>query len=157
MKQSLSMPIRIVLVLAVALIVWIVGVMVGQENTVTILNPDTSYTGMHTNTQGTVNIMIDYNNGDIATYNNLPLATNHSLWAVVKRLADQEHIPLSYNDDFDTVGLQWWRLAGRGNVQGGIQWHVWVNNVYQNKSWDKIELKPGDIVSFKHLYYQVND
>lgn len=42
MKQSLSMPIRIVLVLAVALIVWIVGVMVGQENTVTILNPDTS-------------------------------------------------------------------------------------------------------------------
>ncbi|PJC00996.1 MAG: hypothetical protein CO073_04580, partial [Candidatus Komeilibacteria bacterium CG_4_9_14_0_8_um_filter_36_9] len=63
MRVNHGFVIRIILLVSLAVVVWIAGVMVGQENTVTILNPETSVTGRQSFSNPQVSIMLDFGNG----------------------------------------------------------------------------------------------
>lgn len=153
MRTEFSLVLRALLFIGIAVVVWIVGVMVGQENTVTILNPYVNYGGIRSGGSPTVSIMLDYNNGQMQSYDNLQLIGNNNLWAILTNLSDDEKIRLVYNNDIDKAGLTWFGINGRNNISGGVRWQVWVNNVYQKQALDNIVLKAGDIINFKYFYY----
>jgi len=153
MRKEFSLIMRALLFVALAIVVWVVGVMIGQENTVTILNPYADSASVRSVGQPAVSIMMDYNGGQINTYHQLSLIGGNTLWRVLAGLSDQGKIKLAYNSDFTEAGLKWFSINGRADNVGGIRWHVWVNNVYQSTKFDNIELKSGDAVTLKYLYY----
>jgi hypothetical protein len=154
MNVKFGFIIRMLLIVALAVVVWIVGVMVGQENTVTILNPDISMTGRQSFSNPQVSIMLDFDNGQIDVYDELFIIDNKDLWTVIKNLSIREELDLDYNKDWAVNGLDWYRLAGKTTSENGSSWHVWINNIYQTKDLSNIMLKNNDVVSFKYLYYQ---
>ncbi|OIO46442.1 MAG: hypothetical protein AUJ28_02480 [Parcubacteria group bacterium CG1_02_37_51] len=154
MRVNHGFVIRIILLVSLAVVVWIAGVMVGQENTVTILNPETSVTGRQSFSNPQVSIMLDFGNGQIDVYDQLFIINDKDLWAALKNLAVREDLQLDYNKDWAINGLDWYRLQNKLTGESGVTWHVWVNNQYRTEDLTDIVLKNGDVVNFKYLYYQ---
>ncbi|MFH1667698.1 MAG: hypothetical protein ABH884_01570 [Candidatus Komeilibacteria bacterium] len=155
MRVNHGFVIRIILLVSLAVVVWIVGVMVGQENTVTILNPEASITGRQSFSNPQVSIMLDFNNGQIDVYDQLFIINDKDLWTALKNLAVREDLQLDYNKDWAINGLDWYRLQNKLTSESGVTWHVWVNNQYRDEDLTDIILKNGDVINFKYLYYQL--
>ena len=71
MRKEFSLAMRALLFIAIAVAAWLMGIIVGQENAVIILNPNTSTANVREASNPNVSIMLDYNNGDIDILENI--------------------------------------------------------------------------------------
>jgi len=98
-----------------------------------------------------VNLMIDYGNGTIRTWNTVSWHEAMSVMDLVGMIASAKEIALLTKDtgnkattieSIDTI---------RNDGAAHMRWQYWINNTYEPRVAGKYYLKPGDIVLWKYV------
>jgi hypothetical protein len=152
MKKEFNIILRALLFIAIAVAAWLIGIMIGQENAVTILNPDVSSGTLRNMTNPVFSVMIDYNNGDIDTIDKIDMKSKANLWEAMNGVDSSEGLRLNQNEDYPDNDLQWYGINDFYN-SGDARWYIWLNNDYQSSMPDQIVVKSGDVLYFKYLSY----
>lgn len=161
---------RIIIAAAVAVVIWIAGVLIGQEQTVTILNPEGGLSGLITRTRSIqVSLMLDYGDGRIKVIPEIKLTYGAAVTSLLKRWQSIEpQFSLSYQTNKETgkisgLTINNYASSGSGSPRGaggarldarqeaGKEWLVWLNHTLQTSTIDKIRLKNGDLVELKYI------
>ncbi len=152
MRREFNLVIRALLFIAIAIGAWLMGMVIGQENAVTILNPNTSTANIREGGQPTVSMMLDYNNGDIDIVDNIILTSHANLWEAMLAAEEEGKLTIGQNEDWIENGLLWYGVNGLYNSSES-RWYIWLNNEYVSELPDEINVKNGDILYFKYLSY----
>lgn len=152
MKKEFSLVLRAILFVAIAVGAWFVGIIIGQENAVTILNPYASTASIRDSSAPRVSMMLDYNNGNIDIISGVELTSHANLWEVMLGAASQDKISIGQNENYEEVGLQWYGVNGFYN-NSETRWYIWLNNELQSGLPDSIVVKNRDVLLFKYLSY----
>ncbi len=101
-----------------------------------------------------VNLMIDYGNGTVKTWNTVTWHESLSILNLMEDVTGAEAIPMltkETNEGQLTVDS----IDGFTNdTQSRTRWQYWVNNTYEPRVASKYYLKPGDIVVWKYVVEQ---
>ncbi len=101
-----------------------------------------------------VNLMIDYGNGTIKTWNTVSWHEAMSVLDLMKTVAGANAITLLTKDSgsgLSTVES----VDGISNEgKSSMRWQYWVNNNYEPRIASKYYLKPGDLVVWKYTKEQ---
>ena len=101
-----------------------------------------------------VNLMIDYGNGTIKTWNTVSWHETMSVLDLMKTVAGVNAITLLTKDSgsgLSTVES----VDGISNESKlSMRWQYWVNNNYEPRIASKYYLKPGDLVVWKYTKEQ---
>ena len=98
-----------------------------------------------------VNLMIDYGDGTIRTWNTVSWHEAMSVMDLVGMIASAKEIALLTKDtgnkattieSIDTI---------RNDGAAHMRWQYWINNTYEPRVAGKYYLKPGDIVLWKYV------
>lgn len=101
-----------------------------------------------------VNLMIDYGNGTVKTWNTVSWHESFSIVNLLEAIAGAKGIVLlTQNNDKSGVRIE--SIDGvRNDPDKGMRWQYWVNNTYEPRGAGKYYLKPGDIVLWKYVKEQ---
>lgn len=130
-----------------------VGVFVGAtffEKTIVVRGgtPDTPAA------MSSVNLMIDYGNGTIRTWNTVSWHEALSIMNLVEMIAHAKEIALLTKD----VGNKATTIESVDTIRNDsvthMRWQYWINNTYEPRAAGKYYLKPGDIVLWKYVKEQ---
>jgi hypothetical protein len=154
MLEHFNRTTGIITAISLAVIIWILGVIIGQEQTITILNPDRDLkTILNRSPKIAVNLMLDYQDGRIRVFPEVPLTYGQSVFNLLDRLKQNPAIALAfeYNLNKQTGQLESFSLGGLVNLVDGPKWQLWLNNNLQTKGLTAVKLKAGDIVELKYI------
>lgn len=100
-----------------------------------------------------VNIMIDYGNGKIKTWNTVSWHESMSIMNLLETLASANGIILLTKES--GKGLVVESIDGiRNDSKTGTRWQYWINNIREPRVPGKYYLKPGDLVVWKYVKEQ---
>ena len=101
-----------------------------------------------------VNLMIDYGDGTIKTWNTVSWHEAMPVLDLVKTIADVNGIKLVTKD----LGSKLSTVESIDDIANdsskGMRWQYWVNNNYEPRIASKYFLKPGDLVVWKYVKEQ---
>lgn len=101
-----------------------------------------------------VNLMIDYGNGTVKTWNTVTWHEAMSIMNLLETVAGAEEITLLTKDDGDK-NITITTIDGVANdSEKNLRWQYWINNTYEPRVASKYYLKPGDIVVWKYVVEQ---
>ncbi len=96
-----------------------------------------------------VNLMIDYSNGTVKTWNTVSWHEAMSIVNLLETVAGAKGITLLTKDGGDK-NITVTTIDGIANDgEKGMRWQYWINNTYEPRIASKYFLKPGDIVLWK--------
>lgn len=101
-----------------------------------------------------VNLMIDYGNGTIKTWNTVSWHEAMSVLDLMKTVAGANAITLLTKDSGSglTTVQSIDSITNESNTS--MRWQYWVNNNYEPRIASKYYLKPGDLVVWKYVKEQ---
>ena len=98
-----------------------------------------------------VNLMIDYGNGSIKTWNTVSWNEAMSVLDLMQKVANAKEVAMTAKPDAKGVNT----LDSIDNISNdpkqNLRWQFWVDNTYEPRTADKYYLKPGDIVLWKYV------
>jgi len=144
---------KIIIAATVAVVIWIAGVLIGQEQTVTILNPEGGFSGIISRTRSIqVSLMLDYGDGLIKVMPEVKLTYGSTVLALLKRVqAIDPQFKLSYQTEEKTGKISGLAINNYISSISGKEWLTWLNHNLQTATIDKVRLKNGDLVELKYL------
>ncbi|HLC64370.1 MAG TPA: hypothetical protein VJK25_03450 [Patescibacteria group bacterium] len=154
MLENFNRTTRIIVAVALAILIWVVGIIIGQEQTVTILNPEGGLRALITRTQTIkTSLMLDWGNGQIKVFSDVSLNYGDSVLQLLSKVNLMENSDLNFNfkRHEDSGELQSYSIGGYASQPGGKQWLTWLNNSLQTKEIDQIRLKANDVVELKYI------
>ncbi len=153
MHNHLNRATRIIIGGTLAVVIWIAGILIGQEQTVTILNPEGGLSGIISRTRSIqVNLMIDYGDGRVKVYPEIKLTYGASALSLLKQIESiDKKFELNYTDNQETQEVSNLSLNGYQSTEYSKKWQIWLNNQWQTEGVNEIRLKSGDIVEFKYV------
>ena len=98
-----------------------------------------------------VNLMIDYGNGTIRTWNTVSWHEAMSIEDLLKQGADAKEFTLDIKIGNDKQPIIQAIDGISNDVKTGMRWQYWVDNKYEPRNSSKYYLKPGDIVLWKYV------
>jgi len=150
MWRHLNQTTRIIIGLTVAVLIWISGVLIGQEQAVLILNPQGGWRGfVNRDRIIQVSLMLDFGDGQIKVFPEPRIKYGESVFNLLKSLpihldtADRQAEPAGQIIDLT--------IDGYVSDPQGKQWLVWLNNQLQSEDLSQIRLKSGDIIELKYI------
>lgn len=148
-KQINNISIRFY-VLGVALVVlaFAVGISVGRTMpTVDSPTKQTTASPEQTGEERVVDLMIDYSNGTIDTWNDLSYESSDTIYNL---LSEHEEIRLD-TKKYGDMGIFINTINDVGNEGDGNWWQFWVNAEYATSGVSTVELEPDDVIEFKYV------
>jgi len=142
MKKS-SLYISFVLVLVAGLFF---GFLIGQSYT---LNKGETIDKV---SNETASLMIDFADGRIDTYNEIPVAQADTVFEMTKRTAEENNIEFVF-DDYGDLGKLVSKIADREGGQENKYWQYWVNNISPSIGADAYAVGSGDVIEWKFIQY----
>ena len=140
-------------------IVFLLGISVGRNyKPAEVLAPTDKDQTAGERTLGTASLMIDYGNGKVAAYQDLPLssASQTKVFDLLKSAADKNNIALGYKDYGGDMGVFVESIGGVGKDPAGKKWwQYWVNNTYSQVGVSGYVVQPGDSVELKFIQGQI--
>jgi hypothetical protein len=104
----------------------------------------------------TASLMIDFGNGKLQTFKNIPITNNATVFSVLQAAATKNNIVLKYTDYKGDLGVFIEAIGGIGkDPEGKKWWQFWVNNVYSQVGVSSAQVKAGDVIEFKFIQGQV--
>ena len=101
-----------------------------------------------------VNLMIDYGNGTVKTWNTVSWHEAMSIVNLLETVSGAKGITLLTKDGGDK-NITVTTIDGIANdAEKNMRWQYWINNTYEPRIASKYFLKPGDIVLFKMVTEQ---
>ena len=152
MERHFNRVTRIIIAGTLAIIIWIVGVIIGQEQTVTILNPEGGLGGLISRSRtAQVSLMLDYGTGEIKVYPEIKLSYGSSVLDLLDRINNLEsEFNLNYSLE-DNIELTSFTISDYPNILDGKNWLVWIDNGLQVDDYNLIKLKSGDNIELKYI------
>lgn len=153
MLERYNRTTRIIIAIALAILIWVVGVIIGQEQTVTILNPEGGFKSIITRARNiSVSLMIDEGNGNVKVLSDNGFIYGRTVMDLLQKFKNQEELSLDYAQDKLSGEIAGFTLNNLiSGKQGGFLWLIWVNHQLQTEQADKIKLKANDYVELKYI------
>lgn len=150
-------PIRLIAKIIIVIAIFFGGFYFGQKQALAPTDGNTSTNAAVTQNQGIkVNLMLDFGNGEIRTFNEFFVPQNATVFDLLKQVTSQNNLEFAYKDYGDMGAL----IESINNVTNNSKtnnfWHFWVNNVYSEVGASLYQLKNGDIVEWKYVPNQFN-
>ena len=139
--------------LSVALVSLVLGIVLGatfHKETVVVREGTANTPAAMTS----VNLMIDYGNGTIKTWNTVSWHESMSVLDLMSTVAEARGITMLTKDQAGgLLGVQ--SIDGIQNENTtNMRWQYWVNNNYEPRIASKYYLKPGDLIVWKYVTEQ---
>ena len=99
-----------------------------------------------------VNLMVDYGNGEVRTWNTVSWHESMSVVDLLTMVGSADNVPVT-TDGVDENNLVVTAVNGIATSENE-RWQYWVNNTYEPAPASKYNLKPGDIVMWKFVREQ---
>ena len=138
--------------LSIALVALVIGITLGavfHKETIIVREGTANTPAAMTS----VNLMIDYGNGTIKTWNTVSWHEAMSIQNLLETIAGAKGIVFLSKD-----------ISGKSTVESidgiandsktNMRWQYWVNNNYEPRIASKYYLKPGDMVMWKYVKEQ---
>lgn len=127
-------------------IIFVLGILVGLHSYSYTQKRETI--SSHQSSTAT-SLMIDYGNGKITTYQNIP---GNTIFDVLKNVTEKNNIELKYKNYGGDLGIFIESIGGIGkDPEKSRWWQYWVNNVYGTTGVSSYKVKAGDVVQFKFV------
>ena len=101
-----------------------------------------------------VNLMVDYGNGTIKTWNTVSWHEAMSVLDLMKTVAGANAITLLTKDNGSGLSTVQSVDGIANESKTNMRWQYWVNNNYEPRIASKYYLKPGDLVVWKYTKEQ---
>lgn len=111
-------------------------------------------------TQGekTANLMFDFGNGDIRTFNNIVIEDDTTIFELVKEVTSKNNIEFGYKDYGGDLGMLVESIGEKKNdFDTGYYWQYWVNNDYAKVGASVYKLKNYNIIEWKYTKGQITN
>ena len=153
MLERFNTTTRIIIAACLAVVIWITGVVIGQEQAVTILNPEGGWSYIINRAPAIkVSLMVDAGAGRVTVYQDQQLNYGQTVFDLVKKI-NQAEPSLNFKATVDqkTGELKDFSLAGLSNISSGQSWQLWLNNQLRTEPLNKVKLKARDVVELKYI------
>jgi len=154
MLEKFDKTTRLIIGLALAVLIWVVGVLIGQEQTITILNPEGGLKSILNRAPTIkVSLMLDFGNGQVLVLPSTELIYGQSVFQLLEKINKDESAGLtfSYQSNKETGELTNVSFNGYFSQNGGKEWLIWLNNKLQTLPLNQIKLKAHDIIELKYI------
>lgn len=131
-------------------LVFIVGVGVGVAVNLPALDTSRLNTA---ESKSAVSIMLDYGDGKVATYNNVSLTANESLFQAMEKLAKDNSLAFEHKT-YEGLGALIEKIGTKKNGMDDRYWQYWVNNQKPEVGAGLYILQSGDIVEWKFIPFK---
>lgn len=125
-------------------LVFVAGFAVGAA--VDLPGVDTSKLGS-SGGENAVSVMIDYGDGEVATYN-APLTAGENLFQVTEKLTKENNLAFE-SKEYEGLGTLITKIGKKENGVGDRYWQYWVNNQKPEVGASAYVPRPGDYVEWK--------
>lgn len=104
--------------------------------------------------QSSVNLMIDYGDGRVKTWNTVSWNEAMSILDLMQQVANAKEITMTTKPGAKGVSTLQSIDGVMNDATARMRWQYWVDNTYEPRTADKYYLKPGDIVLWKFVTEQ---
>lgn len=105
--------------------------------------------------ESSVNLMIDYGNGEIQAFNDLEITDGQTAYDLLKKVAAENNLDLKIKDYGGSAGAF---IEAINKIENSLTknqyWQYWVNNRYAEIGAGQYELKAGDVLEWKYVKSQ---
>lgn len=98
----------------------------------------------------TFSLMVDYGNGKLSTFQDIPFTEGQTLLDILKTKFTSERIPFA-TKDYGSLGSLVTKIGSQENGVGGRYWQYWVNNRHPDVGAGFYKLKAGDVIEWKFI------
>jgi hypothetical protein len=101
----------------------------------------------------TASVMLDFGDGDIRTYTDIPIYESETLFKLIERLFSENGLRFEF-EEYEGFGKL---ITQIGDKKGGDEnryWQYWVNNRYAEVGADVYTVKSGDVIEWKFVSYK---
>ena len=152
MIEHFNRTTRLIIAIALAVLIWVVGVIIGQEQTITILNPEGSLINIITRARTVkVSLMIDDGTGSVKIFQWVSLPYGSSVLDLLNEVKKEKKIDLSYKQNEKNQEFSAFRLNNLSSVNNGKEWLVWQDQQLITEPFNRILLKANDFIELKYL------
>ena len=153
MKQSLNKTTRVIIGGTLAIVIWLTGVFIGQEQAVVILNPEGALGNIITRVKSIqVSLMLDYGSGQVKVYPEVKLTYGATVLDLLQRIKTiDQPLNITYNYNQDKKSVTNLIINHYASNTAGKKWQFWLNNLLITRDISQARLKTGDIVEFKYI------
>lgn len=103
----------------------------------------------------TVELKLDYGEGNIQTYNGIGMKPGQSVFDLLKKVTAENEIEFSYKDYGAGMGAFVESINKVRNDPGkNMFWQYWVNDVFAEVGASNYALNDGDLVEWKYMRAQ---
>lgn len=135
--------------LIIALAIFFGGVYVGASlEPQAPLENDAQQVSEH---EQSVSLMIDYGEGDIVSFLDIPTQEGESLFDVIYSVTEENNLPLGFKDFGGELGVFIESINDVPEEPSDKWWQYWVNNKYGEIGVSSYEVKSGDIIELKFV------
>ncbi|MFA5021690.1 MAG: DUF4430 domain-containing protein [Patescibacteria group bacterium] len=104
-----------------------------------------------------VNLMLDFGDGQVQTFNNVALTNQATVLDLLKKVTTDSNLEFKTKDYGKELGVLVESINKYTNSDKTNQfWHYWVDNIYAETGASNYSLKNGDIVEWKYVSNQFN-
>lgn len=101
-----------------------------------------------------VSLRLDLSERNIKTFNNIQLGEEKTVFALLKKVTQENNLELSYKE-YPDLGVFIESIDNFANDPGrNLWWQYWVNEEYGQVGTSNFILKNGDIVEWKYVESQ---
>jgi hypothetical protein len=102
-----------------------------------------------------VNLMLDFGNGQIKTFNQISLMKGASVFDLLKKITTENDLDLKTKDYGQELGVLIEKIGAVSNdAKTNYFWTYWVNNNYAEIGASNYHLKDQDIIEWKYTKSQ---
>lgn len=143
---------RIIAKIIVVIAIFAAGFFIGQYEALSPSDGHIASNVLEAPQDITVNLMLDYGDGDVKSFNGILLPFNASVFDLLKKAATDNNFNLEYKDYGGDLGVLVQAIGSKaGNAKTNMFWEYWVNDTHADIGASGYKLKNGDIVEWKYL------
>ena len=106
---------------------------------------------MQAEATSTVSVLVDYDDGRIITYPEVPVESGATVWSVMERLSSARGLAVEAQDYGGDLGRLVTAIGGLHSGQSRDRyWFFWVNQRFAEVGVSQYRLSPGDHVMWKY-------
>jgi hypothetical protein len=104
-----------------------------------------------------VDLMLDFGDGKIKTYNNIAIAAGTTVFSVIEKISKENGLDLSAKYYGSGMGAFFEGIDGYTNDYSSDKyWQFWVDNEYAKIGAGSYALRGGEVVEWKYVKEQVD-
>ncbi len=102
---------------------------------------------------GTVSVMLDYGDGEVASYSNVPIAADENAFQITEKTAKENNLAFE-SQTYQSLGALVTKIGEKKNGADGRYWQYWVNQQKPEVGASAYVLQPGDFIEWKFIPFK---